>query len=184
MAALDLPRYAVVGHSMGGAVALAVAAMHPDRVTRVVGVAAMGAPGLPLTPALDRLWAARPGQARAMLGLLYHEPGLVTDAMVLAREETMAAGAAAFARLFPAPRDAWVADLTLDAAQLASITAPVLLVSGAEDGVTPLREAALPLLEALPDVRLHAFGRCGHVPAVERPDAFLALVTDFLDADA
>src|SRR5689334_12315434 len=56
MAALGLPRYAVVGHSMGGAVALALAAAHPDRVTRVIGVAPMGAPGLPLTPGLDRLW--------------------------------------------------------------------------------------------------------------------------------
>src|SRR5215210_1583645 len=43
MDGLGLPRYAVVGHSMGGAVGLAVAAAHPDRVTRVVGVAAMGA---------------------------------------------------------------------------------------------------------------------------------------------
>jgi pimeloyl-ACP methyl ester carboxylesterase len=104
--------------------------------------------------------------------------------MVIAREEALAAGAAAFAPLFPAPREAWVGDLTLSAAELASISAPVLLVWGGQDRITPLREAALPLLDALSDVRLHAFGRCGHVPAVEQPDAFLALVTDFLDADA
>ena len=46
---------------------------------------------------------------------------------------------------------------------------PVLLVHGGEDRVTPLRTAALPLLELLPDVRLHVLERCGHVPAVEHP---------------
>jgi pimeloyl-ACP methyl ester carboxylesterase len=184
MDALGLPPHAVVGHSMGGAVALALAAAHPDRVTRVVGVAAMGAPGLPLTPALDGLWGARPGHARDLLGLLFHDPALVTDAAVAAREQAMAAGVDAFAPLFPAPRARWVADLTLAPAALASIAAPVLLVHGAQDRITPLRPAALPLLDALSDVRLHVFGRCGHVPAVEQADTFLALLSDFLDADA
>jgi pimeloyl-ACP methyl ester carboxylesterase len=183
MDALELDRYAVVGHSMGGAVALALAASRPRTVTRVVGVAAMGAP-IALPPALDRLWAARPGQARTLLELLFHDSGRVTDAAVLVREETMGAGAETFAPLFPAPRDRWVRDLTLDPATLAAIAVPVLLVHGAQDRITPLREAALPLLDSLADVRLHAFGGCGHVPAVEHPDAFLRLICDFLEPDA
>ena len=184
MDALGLARYAVAGHSMGGAVALALAAAQPDRVTRAVGVAAMGAPDLPLTPALDRLLAARPGQARELLGLLFHDPALASPSAVAAREAAMADGAETFAPLFPAPRERWVADLTLDARALGSIAAPVLLVHGAQDRITPLREAALPLLDALRDVRLHVHGRCGHVPAVEHPDAFLALLSDFLEAHA
>jgi 2-hydroxymuconate-semialdehyde hydrolase len=183
MDALELGRYAVVGHSMGGAVALALAASGPSAVTRVAGVATMGAP-MPLPPALDRLWAARPGQARTLLELLFHDSARVTDTAVLVREETMGAGAEAFAPLFPAPRDRWVRDLTLDPATLAAIAVPVLLVHGAQDRITPLREAALPLLESLPDVRLHAFGGCGHVPAIEHPDAFLRLICDFLEPDA
>ena len=61
MDALGLESYAVVGHSMGGAVALALAAARPDQVTRVVAVSTMGAPGAPLSADLDALWAARPG---------------------------------------------------------------------------------------------------------------------------
>jgi pimeloyl-ACP methyl ester carboxylesterase len=183
MEALELERFAVVGHSMGGAVALALAAERPDAVTRVAGVGSMGA-AMPLTPALDRLWGARPGQARMLLELLFDDPALVTDAAVLAREESLAAGAGAFAALFPPPRDRWVLDLTPPPGALAAVAAPVLLVHGARDRVVPLRDAALPLLESLPDARLHAFGRCGHVPAVEHPAAFVRLLSDFLEPDA
>ena len=185
MTALDAPRYAVVGHSMGGAVALALAAAEPERVTRVAAVASMGA-AMALPPALDALWAARPGGdgAARMLGLLYHDPEHVTADVALARDAAMREGEAAFAPLFPAPRDRWVRDLTLDPAALAAVRAPVLLVHGANDRLTPLATAALPLLERLPDARLHAFGHCGHVPAVERREEFTRVLADFLEPDA
>ena len=185
MAALGVPRYAVAGHSMGGAVALALAAAEPERVTRVAAVASMGA-AMALPPALDALWAARPGGegAARMLGLLFHDPGFVTPDVARARDAAMRAGEAAFAPLFPAPRERWVRDLTLDPDTLAAVRAPVLLVHGANDRLTPIASAALPLLDRLPDARLHAFGRCGHVPAVERREEFIRVLADFLEPDA
>ena len=182
MEALSIPTFAVVGHSMGGAVALAVAAAYPDRVTHVVAVSSMGAPDASLSVDLDALWAAPPGPAgaRDMLSRLLHDQSLVTDAAVRARAEAMEAGAAAFASLFPEPRQRSFEDLTLSAATLAQVRAPVLLVHGAQDRVTPLHTAALPLLEHLQDVRLHVLGRCGHSPAVEHPDAFQQLLASFL----
>jgi 2-hydroxymuconate-semialdehyde hydrolase len=56
----------------------------------------------------------------------------------------------------------------------------VLLVHGAEDHVTPLGTAALPLLEHLADVRLYVLDRCGHVPALEHPHDFRQLLSCFL----
>jgi pimeloyl-ACP methyl ester carboxylesterase len=56
----------------------------------------------------------------------------------------------------------------------------VLLIHGAQDRLTPLETAALPLLDHLADVRLHVFGRCGHAPAVEHPDEFRRLLSCFL----
>ncbi|SNY24531.1 2-hydroxymuconate-semialdehyde hydrolase/2-hydroxy-6-oxo-octa-2,4-dienoate hydrolase [Paractinoplanes atraurantiacus] len=185
MDALGAERYAVVGHSMGGAVALALAAARPRQVTRVVAVSTMGAPGAPLSADLDAVWAAPAGRdgARDMLRRLVLDQALVTDAAVDARAAAMRTGEAAFASLFPAPRARWADDLTLSAATLGGIRAPVLLIHGAEDRLTPLRTAALPLLDHLADVRLHVLGRCGHVPAIEHPDEFRQLLSCFLDRD-
>ncbi|WP_062437953.1 alpha/beta fold hydrolase [Herbidospora daliensis] len=182
MDALGIERYAVVGHSMGGAVALSLAAARPEQVTHVVAVATMGAPGAPLSPDLDAIWAAPAGPlgAQDMLSRLVLDQALVTDQAVAARAAAMEAGADAFARLFPPPRARWSDDLTVSAGALAGIQAPVLLVHGAEDRVTPLRDTALPLLDHLADVRLHVFGRCGHVPALEHPHEFRRLLSSFL----
>src|SRR5690349_21155418 len=135
MDALGAERYAVVGHSMGGAVALALAAARPGQVTRVVAVSTMGAPGAPLSADLDAVWAAPagPAGARDMVSRLVLDQALVTEAAVEARTAAMRAGAAAFALLFPPPRARWVDDLTLSPATLAAVRAPVLLVHGAQD---------------------------------------------------
>ena len=74
-------------------------------------------------------------------------------------------------------------DLALTRAELEGITAPVLLVHGAQDRVVPLRDSFLPLLEALPDVRGHVFGSCGHASPLERTDEFNPLITSFLETD-
>ena len=92
----------------------------------------------------------------------------------------MVAGAETFASLFPAPRERWNDDLTLAPPTLADVRAPVLLVHGAQDRVTPLVTAAVPLLDHLADVRLHVFGACGHVPPLEHPEAFQRVLSDFL----
>ena len=103
MDALGETSYAVVGHSMGGAVALALAAARPRQVTRVVAVATMGAPGAPLSADLNAVWAAAPGRAgaRDMLGRLVLDQSLVTEEAVAARADAMEAGAESFAVMFP-----------------------------------------------------------------------------------
>lgn len=183
MDVLGLDEVSIVGHSMGGAVALSVAAAAPERVTRVVGVASMGA-AMGLPDALDRLWGAPRDEdgAREVLRLLLDDPALITGEAIRARAQAMRAGADAYASLFPAPRLRWARDLEVPEADLRAIRARVLLVHGARDRVTPLGEAALPLLHTLSDCTLHAFGACGHVPALEQAGPFARLLRDFLHA--
>ena len=67
----------------------------------------------------------------------------------------MQPGASAFASIFPPPRARWADDLTLSTQVLTGVRAPVLLVHGAQDCVTPLATAARPPVEHLAYVRLH-----------------------------
>jgi 2-hydroxymuconate-semialdehyde hydrolase len=169
--------FAVVGNSAGGAIALSVALARPRAVTRVVAVGSMGF-GMPLPAGLDTLWAAP--SAREVASLITFSPP--SDAAVAAREAGMAAQPW-YRELFPAPRQRWVDDLSLSRDELGAIAAPVLLLHGAQDRIVPLRDSFLGLVDALPDVRGHVFGRCGHGSPLEYTDEFNRLVTTFLETD-
>jgi 2-hydroxymuconate-semialdehyde hydrolase len=181
---LGLERFSVVGHSLGGALALSVAHARPHAVDRLVAIASLGA-AMPLPGALEELWAYTPGRdrARRLLELLRHDAAELDEDAVEARlRATLEPGArAAYPSLFPPPRQRWLDDVTLARDELAAIAASVLLVHGHDDRVVPLLEGALPLLAGLRDARLHVFGRCGHAVPVERARALERLVSLFLE---
>jgi 2-hydroxymuconate-semialdehyde hydrolase len=84
--------------------------------------------------------------------------------------------------MFPEPRQRWVDDLALSGAELAAITAPVLLVHGRDDRVVPWRVSSAQLVDLLPDSRLHVLSGCGHWTMIEKTADFLAVVQPFLAA--
>ena len=181
---LGISSFAVVGNSAGGAIALALACARPGAVTRVVAVGSMGHP-MPLPPGLDELWGYPTPSleaARALTELINFEPRAVTPRAIEARYQATLAQPW-YSELFPAPRQRWVDDLSLTREELAGISVPVLLVHGAQDRVVPLHRGFMPLLELLPDVRGHVFGRCGHAAPLERTGEFNQLLTTFLEAD-
>jgi 4,5:9,10-diseco-3-hydroxy-5,9,17-trioxoandrosta-1(10),2-diene-4-oate hydrolase len=62
---------------------------------------------------------------------------------------------------------------------LPSITAPVLVVWGRQDPTIPAAHAEV-AAKGLPNVRVQIFDKCGHVPMLEKADAFNALLLEFL----
>jgi 2-hydroxymuconate-semialdehyde hydrolase len=182
MAAVGLERAHLVGNSMGAAVAVAVAVTHPEKVDRLVLMGATGV-SFPLPPALDQLWGYTPSEAnmRAILPLMLHDQALITDELVELRYRASVRPGMqeAFARMFPAPRQAGVDDLAAYEVRLSEITVPTLIVHGREDQVVPPANAQQ-LFEAIPDAQLHLFGRCGHWTQIEHRDRFNRLVRDFL----
>ncbi len=65
--------------------------------------------------------------------------------------------------------------------RLAEVRAPTLVIAGALD---PARPRAELVAAGIPGARLVVIDGAGHTPHLERPDAFLPLVIDFLQEDA
>jgi pimeloyl-ACP methyl ester carboxylesterase len=66
--------------------------------------------------------------------------------------------------------------------RLTEIEIPTLIVWGLSDRIVPV-EAALRYHRLIPRSRLEIFERTGHVPMLERPLRFNALLDEFLEPD-
>lgn len=182
--ALGLGPVDVVGNSLGGAVALGLAARRPGLVRRVVTMGTVGV-SFAITSALDRVWGYRPSlkAMRQLIELFASDPAYARDEeLVRLRYEASAdpLGSERYTALFPAPRQRWVDALALSDEELASIHHPVLLIHGLEDRVIPWQETSLRIVELVQDGRLCLFPRCGHWVQIERCEDFHVLVRFFL----
>ena len=181
MDALELERVTVAGHSIGGWIALRLAARHPDRASRMILADPMGlefpqviAPSL---PALDE-----ESFAKAVFAKL----GLIATAQSYgfgAEWENVRRG--------PEFERQWkgrglVAELTKETStdpelmrMLPNVDTETLLVWGRQDGLAPLEQGEA-LNSVLPNSRLDVINNCGHLPMTEKPETFNRLVRNFL----
>ncbi|WP_211221861.1 alpha/beta fold hydrolase [Granulicoccus phenolivorans] len=181
---LGVDRVHVVGNSFGGSMALALAIAHPDRVSKLIMMGAVGVP-FELTDGLDRVWGYTPSQenmASLMRDTFSYNGDLVTDDMIRARYEasTRPGMQEAFSAMFPAPRQRWVDAMAHPEADIRAITHPTLLVHGRDDKVIPLSTSQT-MLDWIDDSQLHVYGRCGHWTQIEKVDPFCRLVADFIE---
>jgi 2-hydroxymuconate-semialdehyde hydrolase len=184
MDALDITSARFIGNSFGGALTLALATRHPEKVEKLVLMGAAGLP-FPISDGLVKVWGYQPS-AQAMRDLMEtfaYNSGLVTDAIVESRyQASIRPGAQeAFSRLFPEPRQARLDALATSEDQLRALTQPTMVVHGREDVIVPL--AVSQRFNALiPNSELHVFGKCGHWTQIEKKDRFLELVIPFFAA--
>lgn len=182
MDALGLEKARFIGNSYGGALSLAVAARHPERVERLV---LMGAAGLQfeMSKGLEAVWGYEPSPAnmRRLMETFAFRPELVTDVIVKSRHEASIRPGAheAYSRLFPAPRQQRLDALSTPEDDVRAIGARALIVHGREDVIVPV-EVAYRFSTLLQHSELHVFGECGHWTQIERRDRFLDLVVPFL----
>lgn len=188
--ALRMVPCAVAGASLGGGVALGLAARYPERVTALVGVGALGlswwpesgparlarsarlAPGLlglAMQAAPRRL--ARGYLAAALSDTYPADTALVDQAAAEMRSPTSRrTQARMLARL-----DAWRAL----GRQLGAVRAPTLLVWGERDQIYGL-PAAERLRHAIPGAALATLAGAGHLLSIERPAELAELMRSFL----
>lgn len=197
LSVLDVDRVSVVGHSLGGGIAMQFAYQFPERCERLVLIGSGGV-GPEVHPLLRA--AAAPG---AELGLCLATSTAARTALRLAAPALRATGGMrlgpdfgyvlkrygalhnrtarqAFLRTLRAGVDVRGQVITmLDRCYLAK-GMPTLIIWGRRDRVIPVRHAHI-AHEAMPGSTLEIFERSGHFPHHDTPDRFAAVVEDFLD---
>jgi pimeloyl-ACP methyl ester carboxylesterase len=184
----------VIGHSAGGAVALRLALADPARVHTLTLVASAGLgrdvhpllalDTLPLVGELAILLSRMPGgdlgRSAMSTAMLFAQPWRV-PAGFLAEQHAMASrpgqleASTAMARaLFDANGQR---QILLD--RLPELTTPTLVVWGGCDYVLPAHQGRA-AVNLLPRGRLTVLPDCGHLPHVEQPDQFAAVLGDWL----
>ncbi|MEV6596350.1 alpha/beta fold hydrolase [Actinoplanes sp. NPDC051346] len=179
---LGVARAAVLGNSIGGAAALRLAALHPDRVTGLVLIDGAGlAPIGPRERLAIHAFVAlfRAGQRRRRwyrwAFAAYYRQLLRNPAAATHRSAIVAAGYDSA----PVLAAAWRGFADLDIRDLAGqVRCPVLAAWARHDRVVPLA-ASRPALERVADLTLSVFD-AGHSPHVENPAEFEAVLRTFL----
>jgi pyruvate dehydrogenase E2 component (dihydrolipoamide acetyltransferase) len=165
-AALGAERVHVVGHSMGGALAVSLASRRPHCVASLTLLAPAG-----LGPEINGTFidafvrASRRRDAIEALQLLVHDPALISRAMVeevlrYKRLDGVASALETMARAwFPQGRQA--TDLR---AELRALTMPVQVIWGQDDRIIPVAQAKA----AVPPAQMHLLEGAGHLPHMEK----------------
>jgi pimeloyl-ACP methyl ester carboxylesterase len=194
LARLGVDAAAVVGNSMGGFIGAELAIAYPQRVERLVLVSAAGlsthnhrgsSTALPAMRALERslmaagAWAAAKSEnvvrrarlRNAALGVVVRHPGKLSAA--IAAEQVRGAGKPGFIQGLEAVLHYEIRE------RLREIACPTLIVWGDSDRLISVRDADV-FAELIPNSRKVVFGDTGHMSMLERPDAFNALLEEFL----
>lgn len=186
-------RLHVMGHSIGGAVALQLLALEPDRVAtlNLVSSAGFGAEVHPMlrlaaTPVIGALATWHTSRARAQLleRQLYVDRSLATAeridrAMMFARRRETGAvlhETARWSASIRGFRPHWRKDLLH---QVSGHVRPTLIVWGDRDRILPVRQVHA-ARRHFPHARVQLFQGSGHLPHVEAAQAFTELTLDFL----
>lgn len=180
MDALQIERAVIAGLSMGGYVAFEILRQAPERVTRLALLATSASPDGPKRAAQRRAAIASlahgrfAGVTKRMLPRLIHADLVASEIGAEVRAMAQRVGGDAFLRqqtaILARPDSRPV---------LPSIRVPTLIGVGDGDTLTPHVESDR-MHRAIPGSSLHVFGRCGHLPALERSAMTTALLRGWL----
>lgn len=186
--ALGIDTFHLLGNSLGGAAAIAMAQTRPERVTGLV-LMAPGGGWLPFGPTptegqkeMFRYYNGGGPTEKKMAAfirtMVFDHKQFGEDVVRARYEASLDESHIAFYHSYNAAfaRRGGMDPLWRD---LHKITAPTLLLWGRDDRTITLDGAQL-MLKQIRDVQLHVFGRCGHWVQLERQHEFEELVTGFL----
>lgn len=179
--ALGIARAAVVGLSQGGMTALTLAARHSDRVGCLAALATAARVDPATTAALeDRIRAQR--EAGPEVAARLAARGIFSAGFLARTPDYLDAFVAWRAAMPSAPLEAATrAGVGYDVTDaLAAIAVPTLVVAGSADGlIAPAVTRAI--ADGIPGAAWGEIPGCGHMVAVEQPEAVAAYLDPLLD---
>jgi pimeloyl-ACP methyl ester carboxylesterase len=173
--ALGVDTFTLVGHSMGGGVAMQFAVSYPERLRRLVLVAPVSSNGVQaMDPAIrEQLKAVRRNRevARAMARAFMVRPR--TDAQIeRSIENNLTWEDDAYDEAYESLRTLRLGE------QVAALTIPTLMIVGDRDF---LRAANLEDAQRIPGCALQVFYRVGHLIPSDVPEQFVQTLVDFVE---
>jgi pimeloyl-ACP methyl ester carboxylesterase len=168
---IDAPA-ALVGHSNGGRVAIALAAAQPQRVSRMILIDSAGIKPKRGFAYYRKVAMAKVGKHAARL---FGAPGARLRDLLVGR-----AASADYAAASPQMRPTFVRLVNSDLRDLMpAVKAPTLLIWGEQDTATPLADAHQ-MERLIPDAGLVVFAGAGHFSYLDQPTRFATIARHFL----
>jgi pimeloyl-ACP methyl ester carboxylesterase len=189
----DLRNLTIIGHSLGGIVALVTALYlnesDPSRLIKLILIDSVGYEQqfprfieilrTPIVGPLGLYLLPSKLQVKHVLKLAYYDDNKISDDAVAAYAKTLDMPGGRYALLQTAKQ---IVPVDIEGLTLAyhTITVPTLILWGQEDEIVPLEVGKL-LHQAIPHSELFILDQCGHHPHEEKADEVLTILENFLE---
>jgi 2-hydroxy-6-oxonona-2,4-dienedioate hydrolase len=171
---LGLEKFHLLGNSMGGHIALLYTLQHPEKVESLI---LSGSSGL-YESAMGDTYPRRGDYAyiKAKTELTFYDPAIASSELIDEIYNTVNSRRAI--QILSLAKSTIRNNVEKE---LYKIEAPCCLIWGRNDTITP-PQVAKDFQRLIPHAELHWINECGHVPMLERPEKFNALLDLFLQS--